>query len=467
MSLTSLSSACRSVCSILVCVVCIGLSRAQDVVQSIPKEVFSWGGALRWRYEYNNRNGTFNGDRGAEDTASGFLRIRTRLWGQLKHDKWTAHLQLGNEFRHYLFRENLKGRRRFPDQLYIDQLWVRYEELFDFLDVKIGRQGLLDVGSQRLFSEGTPADGSRSNFFDAVRLTANFDDRKRQLEVIGLMIAHHDWLPTWGHQHLARGCVPGCSPYDYSGANHRELGLVLYWRDRSNEHFPWEVYAIWKQEEGAYSTAIARESKVAPRFNTYTGGFRLLPKFSDNVSGELEVALQTGDNHLFAAMAYGALSWKLPEWEGTPLLKAGLYGLTGDTDGTRGHHAWHALFNRSANLGDVVSSLYPNLDHNNILYPHLALSLLPAEATHAIDWEFGPLLAPARERDAYGHTGPMRGWLLRMTWNMHVDKLLDVPELKGLEFLVAGDFLYQGNYFPESGRDDLSSALLVEFRYTF
>ena len=444
------------------------LLAAEPELERPASPVFTWGGALRWRYEYNNRNGTFDGARGVEDAAGGFLRIRTRIWGEARHDRFTFHLQLGNEFRHYLFREDQKGKRRFPDQLYIDQLWVRYEEIAGWLDLKIGRQRLNDVASNRIICEGTPVDGSRSDFFDAIRATVNFDERKqRQLEVIGLMVAHHDWLPTLGHQHPPRASGRRAFPYDYSGSNHRELGLMLYWRDRSNPELPWELYAIWKQEDGRYSTALALERSHPRQFNTYTTGFRLLPKFSDRLSGELEMALQLGDDHLLAAMGYGALSYAFPDTFASPLLKLGLYGLSGDAQGTRGNHAWHALFNRSATLGDVVSSLYPNLDHNNLLYPHAALSIALAEGTHTASLECGPLFAPARESDRYGHSGPTRGLLLQFAWETDVAKLLDDRRFAGLTFAAYAALLRMGNYFPEEARGDLSSAFLVEFRYTF
>ena len=454
--------------AVSLCLIAVGLVRAQENAPPEKHACFTWGGSIRTRYEYYNRLGTYNGDRGGEDKSEGFLRVRTRLWGQLQHRQLTAHLQLGNEFRHYFFRERMEGRRRFPDQLFVDQLWFRYEGLADWIDLKVGRQGLRDFASDRLFSEGTPVDGSRSDFFDAVRVTLNVDEqRTRQLEIIGLTIAHHDWLPTWGHQHNARGAHPPRTPYDYSGSNHRELGGILYWRDRSNRALPWESYAIWKQEDGRYSSALARETKRPRQFNTYTFGVRLLPRFSDALSGELEAAIQLGDDHLLAGMGYASLAYAWQQTPWNPTAKIGLYGLTGSSEGSRGRHTWHAVFNRSANLGDVVSSLYPNLDHNNLLYPHLALSLAAEAKCHTFDLEFGPLLAPARERDAYGHTGPLRGLLCQLIWNTDMAAFLGNERLKGLEFGTYVAVLYRENYFPEPLRQDLSSTFTVEFRYTF
>lgn len=451
-----------------ICLVAVGIVRAQENAPPEKLEIFTWGGSVRARYEYYNRLGTYDGDRGGEDASEGFLRVRTRLWGQLQHRQLTVHLQLGNEFRHYFFREKMKGRRRFPDQLFVDQLWVRYEGLADWIDVKVGRQGLCDFASSRLISEGTPVDGSRSDFFDAVRVTLNFDERRtRQLEVIGLTIAHHDWLPTWGDQHNPRGARSPRSPYDYSGSNHRELGGILYWRDRSNKHLPWESYAIWKQEDGRYSSALAREAKHPRQFNTYTFGVRLLPRFSETLSGEVEAAIQLGDDHLLAGMGYASLAYAWQQTPWNPVAKAGIYGLTGDTEGSRGHHAWHAVFNRAANLSDTVSSLYPNLDHTNLLYPHLALGLAAEVQRHTLDLEFGPLLALARERDGYGHTGPMRGLLMQLAWNTDMAAFLGNEALKGLEFGAYVALLYRGNYFPEPLRQDISSTFTVEFRYTF
>ena len=64
-------------------------------------------------------------------------------------------------------------------------------------DLRIGRQDLM-YGSGRLIADGTPMDGSRSFFMDALKATVKFDE-KEKTDLLGI----YDSAETfgWGDPH--------------------------------------------------------------------------------------------------------------------------------------------------------------------------------------------------------------------------------------------------------------------------
>lgn len=464
------------------------LPHARAAAPLAEPDAFRFGADLRARYEYYNRNAGYDGDRGFEDGHEGYFRFRTRVWGEATVGNLTGHLRLGNEFRHYFTPKAAKGRKRFPDELFVDNLWVRASDLWGIMDVTLGRQDITDLGAGRIFGEGTPADGSRSCFYDAARVTFHLS-QKRTLDLIALTISHHDWLPTPGHTHGGRGPGSKGYEYDYTMANQREFGLAAYYQDRHNAALGWDAYYVWKAERGAHSTLLALEEGDPDSFQTCTLGFRLLPRFTEHLSGELEAALQVGDeslhwaprnytplpipgvwprqsrNHLFAGMGYAGLTYAFAEAPWEPKLTAAVYALSGDSDGTRGGHAWHSVFNRQTFLGDVPGSMFPGLDHNNLIYPHLALKATPGEG-QSLALQCGPMFAPVRERDAYGRAGSLRGLYAQLVWQADLGKVLD-ERFEGLAFTFLGEAMRKGDYFTEGAQDNLGVYLCWELTYAF
>lgn len=190
------------------------------------ERVVKAGADLRLRYDVTQ--GLPTNKRGG-DPHSDYARIRIHPWIDIGPENWGLYARLSDEFRHYRRPESKSRKQRFPDVVFIDNLYWRQKGLFDFLDLRIGRQDM-SFGSKRIISDGAGGDGSRSAYFDAVRLTAHFDDA-RTLDAFALFCAHDDWLPTLGKEH-ENGKKP--HRYDMSGYGQDELGAGLYYQDRSN-----------------------------------------------------------------------------------------------------------------------------------------------------------------------------------------------------------------------------------------
>ncbi len=420
-----------------------------------------FGGDLRLRYDFtNNLPDDDHGEKGHTD----YARVRTRLWGKATVRQLEFFVRVANEFRYYNSRESDKGKQRFPDVTFIDNLYLKYSDLFGMMDVKLGRQEMA-FGAKRIISDGTGGDGSRSNYFDALRLTFKFDNA-RTLDAFAVYQAADDWLPTLGHTHDAKSKHGKGYDYETSGYDQNEYGLGLYYQDRSNKAFGWDLYYVFKVEDanhgydyGDFLGAIGDDT-----FNTHTFGVRILPRFSEELSGEAELAAQFGDDGHSAAMAYGGLTYAPKGWALKPKFTAAVQYMTGDEEGWTGDNAWHPVFNRETGVGEAVAPMFPKYAYNNFLYPHLKVGLTPAE-NHSLTLQAGPMFAPVSEDDGMGGSyGNFRGFYAQAKYAWAFGKAFDQAWLKGLACAVQLEYLGKGDYFAD---DEDGDALFARMELTY
>ncbi len=424
--------------------------------ESKTQDVFSFGGDVRLRYDgTNNLPDEKHGEKGHTD----YARIRTRLWGKAAAGNLEAFVRVADEFRYYRSPDKDKGKQRFPDVLFVDNLYLKASDIFGVMDVKVGRQDMA-FGAKRIISDGTGGDGSRSSNFDALRLTFHFDNA-RTLDAFAVYQAREDWLPTAGKTHDAKSKHTKSYDYNTTGYNHNEYGAGLYYTDKSNKAFPWEAYYVWKVEEGAHSKVI----KEGDSFTSHTVGVRLLPRFTETFSGEAEFAVQAGDESLAAAMAYGGLIYA-PKVAWKPTFTAGVQYMSGDEDGWRGSNAWHPVFNRETGVGEAVAPMFNKYAYNNFLYPHVKVDLKPGEG-QKVTFQAGPMFAPVREQAANGSSyGTFRGAYAAVKYSLDLQKTFGADFLKGLSMAFTGEYLSKGDYFAD-GKDGDALFGRMELVYKF
>ena len=142
---------------------------------------FNFGGDIRARYEFKD-NWPDKGKSTAGGAYEDYLRFRTKVWSEAKVGDIRLFLKLGNEFRRYRNSPN-DDKQEFPDELFWDNLYIEWTG--DLYGARIGRQDV-KLGSGRLFADGTPGDGSRSTFFDAILLTRRFEEESQsKVELFG------------------------------------------------------------------------------------------------------------------------------------------------------------------------------------------------------------------------------------------------------------------------------------------
>ncbi|MGI5869981.1 MAG: hypothetical protein ACOX9C_11125 [Kiritimatiellia bacterium] len=413
--------------------------------------LFARGGDNRTRYEL-----TDNWPRGSTVSTSydEHLRFRTRLWGELRPaDALLVRARIGNEFRSYRNSPANNSRNKFPDELYLDNLFVQWRE--DGWGLKAGRQEYMK-GSRRILGDGTPGDGSRTAFFDAVVLTLDCGE-KSSVDVFGAWNHYRDDITVgraatgvYDLTFMRRG-----DPYSKMD----EGGVGLYAECRELDALAIDLYWVWKKE-----TSFHGGADRFPGRDFHTIGLRLLPTFNDWLSGELEAAWQAGrvdsqgarvaagaeqdafaSRDISAGMAYAALVARPKDVAWSPSLRLAALYMSGDEDS---YHAttdgstdtgWNPVFGRLPASGDIPLYMYDVGRWSNLFHPHAEIGIVPAKG-HPVTVEVGPMYAV--EKDA-GAESRCRGLYTRAVYRF------PLPTLVGVKFngLVAGEVFEYGDYF--------------------
>ena len=105
-----------------------GGAQSPQVVQT-EKGGLEWdGGAdLRVRQELHDNVPQYNAN-GAVSGNQSYLRIRPRVWGQVKNEDFRLYLRLADEFREY-FQPSESRHSQFPDEVIVDNLYLDLRSL--------------------------------------------------------------------------------------------------------------------------------------------------------------------------------------------------------------------------------------------------------------------------------------------------------------------------------------------------
>jgi len=296
------------------------------------------------------------------------VRVRSRVWGSASFDDYTLFGRMGDEFRMYTarspkVREGVKT-YDFPDEAYIDNLYFAAKNLlWDKVDLRVGRQEL-KYGEGRIISDGSPGDGSRSAYFDAVKGSYHVTD-KTTLDAFGIYMDDYDRLAMGPYDRA----LETCNGYE----DNEDSGAGLYLTVNEMKEFPFEMYYVWENESHAYTV-----NKVPYGRDFHTFGTRVMPKFSPRWSGEIEAAVQTGETDdgrdIFAYMGYGGVTYAMaPDTSYKPYVTPAIYYLSGDKDATKGDdNNWNPVFNRTTWFSVLTADQYKNYAWSNLIFPHLA-----------------------------------------------------------------------------------------------
>lgn len=395
-----------------------------------PDVRFRAGGDLRLRQEGFDHIPIKSADpavtRGGHND---YFRIRPRLFAGVDvGEDVSLDARLCDEFR---VRNTGQESYEWPDELILDQLKLTLRNLFDGrVDLTLGRQDLA-LGSGRLFAEGTAKDGSRTGFFDGARARIRLAE-KTTLDLFGFYGRCENKLAI-GHEHRdMTGLAPG-----WNGMDEATAGVFL--DDRSSEDLGWGVYYVWLHDT-AWRT---RAGDRVPHEDAHTFGARLLPRFSEDWSAELEGAWQLSGSDGYdrrAGFATGGLKYGLAPGA---YVSANALWLSGDDPDTARREDFNVLFGRYPWISELL--LY-GFDGDGVgTWHNLAQAWLEAglsfgeDGAHKIRATVGPVFAP--ERDGAGG-GRDRGWLETVLYTFPLCKGA-AGELKGhlfLEVFEPGDY---------------------------
>ena len=326
-----------------------------------------------------------------------YFRIRPRIFAGVDFGEDVSFdVRLCDEFR---VRNAGQESYEWPDELIVDQLKLSVRGLFDGrVDLTLGRQDV-SLGSGRLFAEGTAKDGSRTSFFDGALARVRLAE-KTTLDLFAFYGACENDLAA-GHEHRdLTGLAPGWNGMDEATAG-------FFFDDRSFEELGWGVYYVWLHDT-AWRT---RDGARVPHEDVHTFGARLLPKFSDTWSAELEGAWQCSGSDGYDRRA-GFATGGLKRSFGAAWVSANALWMSGDDPATERREDFNVLFGRYPWPSELL--LY-GFDADGVgTWHNLAQVWLEAGASwgeggaHKLKATAGPVFAPERDGAGGGRT---RGWL--------------------------------------------------------
>lgn len=388
------------------------------------------------------------------------MRFRPRVWGEIKLDTedsgtWKIFARVADEFRwnvNYTNRSN-----EFPDELYLDNLYLDATGLFDgFLDFRVGRQDLLFLyGLDHIFMDGTPGDGSRSAFSDVARATLHFTEASK-LDIIALFDNDLNHL-RWGTDESRDRRETAIDPRAKPGMDDWGFGLV--WSSEFTKDVPYQLFAIGKHVSAWYDG----DGVHRPGWFRELVGFKTTPRIADDVKLQFEGMTQLGaddDGEFICAWsAYAGGEWRdssKHSWQ--PFVQTGLHWMSGDdstADEAGGRSAWDPMWSRAENDSCLFQygTLYGVGFWSNMYFWKTTVGL-QIGPRHLLSASTGPIFADQQD-NLGGGNGMFKGLLSQLryefpllTKSIRHDLGWNEPE-RGLEIYghLITEFFNPGDYY--------------------
>ncbi|MGC8796428.1 alginate export family protein, partial [Thermodesulfovibrio sp.] len=220
------------------------------------------GASIRLRQEILDNFIYLGTTRAAADDRS-YFRLRIQLWDNVKFNKEISlYARLATEPRYHVagpYRVTLDNERNLKrldqDEIFIDNLYLDFKKPFDLpVNLRIGRQDFLGkdmYGEGFIIFDGTPADGSRSFYVNAVKL---------QL----IIVENHTIDFVYISNPRTDIYLPSLHPSVYDTEketsrlyiNHKkrltashEQGFLIYGRNKLSQKLMLEPYYLYKTED--------------------------------------------------------------------------------------------------------------------------------------------------------------------------------------------------------------------------
>ncbi len=280
--------------------------------------------------------------------ANAYTRHRTSLMLQ-----WNAHpsfelaVKLTNEFRNYFSPKTATFKIH---EVFVDQLYFKWKSSGKLpLVITAGRHDMV-LGEGFVVADGTPLDGSRSYYFNGVRIDSTLDKNKKHQ-----LTAFFHYMPSTDN------LLPVINSQDQRLIEQPEYGAGLYYSGKIKKT-GFEAYIIRKIIDDAPGKPI--------KSGINTIGTRILHPLSPKLSITAEGAYQTGTRGDFNRAAWGGCTHLDYQFDPkTPVLKTAAIGgifLSGDDPKTEKYEAWDPLFSRWPKWSD--SYIYTFIGENGVAF---------------------------------------------------------------------------------------------------
>ena len=409
---------------------------------------FTWGADLRFRADYTNNNSGLNQELAGHETSQ--QKYRPRWWGTVTPAKGIdLNMRITWEGRH--FSVPAAGPDFDHSVVLLDTLNVKATNFLGTpLSFTIGRQDIV-LGDGWLVNDGTALDGSRTTFFDAVRMSIDVKEIQTLFDVI-YIDNHYDsnrwWAPPLHNDHQAL-------------SEQNERGLIFYATNRSVKNTEISGYYMYKEND--------RRLRNGDDGHIHTFGGRVAGDLSDHWKYRAEGAHQFGSRNDQNLRAFGfnsGLTYLVKDkWNHQ--IRGQYEFRSGDDPNTRTNEAFAPLWNRWDYWSQILASTFAmesrKSDFTNYHRIGPGVTSNPTDRLELVADYFllfadENSMTGARNRVNFSENGKFRGQMIQTQARYQFTK-----HLKG-RILV--EFFFPGNYYTDY-RNDVATFLRGELVFTW
>ncbi len=423
------------------------------------------GADFRFRIISADNITTLNDDRPNHNYL--FNRYRSRLWMSLSPDDFKDvefNMRLMWEFRTWCDPENKPQHTNF-DEILFDRFNLTLRNLWDGnLTMVVGRQDII-FGTGWLVLDGTPLDGSRTIFFDALRLTYDWKEKDTRIDTVVI-----------SNRASAADRLKPINDRTAALTEQDEDGFILYLTNNSMEKTQLEGYYMFKSDNPVdhmydnFPMAWSRKAKI------HTLGGAIQHQFTDNWALRTEGAVQCGNKEDAMGNGHKLIAWGTRNdlsYSFLDELKNKIHFayefLSGDDPDTGRNEQFDPLWGEWPQWSELYIYTYSretmiaettNLHRFNVGHSFKPTEKLEVKTDYHLLWADENTLKSTNSGDGFGFSknGKFRGQLLTCWLNYVLTQ-----QLKGHVLL---EYFAPGNYYQHNTRSG-SYFFRFNLEYTF
>lgn len=397
-----------------------------------PTDWLELGADFRFRLVYDEA-------RKLDKEAVGHDRIQTRYRARVQAkfkftDDLDFNLRLVTEPRYYTRPPSEPKQLAYHEALF-DKFNLTWRNAFGLpMTAVIGRQEI-KLGSEWLITDGTPLDGGRTNFFDALRFTYNLEDYNTTADLI--------WVEN--HADSAKWLQP-FNDRDIDLAEQDEQGAILYLAQKTGKDSGRDLYFIYKHDS-------SRNRSSGSEGEIYTIGFRKYGRLDEHWQYNMEFAPQFGHKNGKSLGAFGTNNQLIYNFndEKKNKIYLGYEYLSGNDDPDKNFDkvfgrvdTWSVLY-QGGGIDSIDGREY---DSSNL---HRVYTDWATNLTEKTELKTGYALLFADDNTYKGGTGGMsksgnfRGQLARCQLKYKV--------CKNIEHCLEGELFFPGDFYNDDRND--------------
>ncbi len=325
----------------------------EDLYAMLPKkktwEKFHWGLEERIRQEYY-KNALFLSK---HEENRNYFRFRTRMWFKADPWKWfSAYLRLTNECRAWMQHNPHDADM---DEIFFDNIYVDIKRPFDLpVSVRFGRQDFI-YGKGFVLFDGTPLDGSRSNYTDGIKATLHLDDLKTNIDALIMENNRHD-------RKFFR-----FNPTHHAMLEDESRMFGYYITSKYFDDIKLEQYYLYKAANGQPLSG----NNYSQNEKLHTFGGKISGTLLKDFEYDSELAVQFGKDgreHRRGLGAYVTGKYNIPVTSLKPWVMAGYFYTSGDDPDTDRIEAWDPLNGRWPGQHDAEILLLTRATEDGVAY---------------------------------------------------------------------------------------------------